>query len=126
MLIPSLKDIPTLTTVPDGEYTMRIVKAKDVESKKEGNRKGMQFQCKIIGVENALDVYHSIWMDLPGYDDADKAAQMLRGVKRFITSIGLDPDQEISNEDFEGIEFSALLKTTYFNGEPKNEIHRIV
>lgn len=107
MKIKSLSDIPDLAPVEPGEYDLYIRQVKDTVSKKTG-RKGIMFIIDIQGVDNALSIVHSIWPPNEA-DDEDKAETMWRMIKEFITALGLDPNEENENSDFEGLNFTAMV-----------------
>jgi hypothetical protein len=138
-LIPNLSDIPDKKPVEAGEYELRISKVKETKSAKTG-RYGCQLIIDIDGEDDASSIFHTLWYgnykDFQG-DDAEKNNTMWRMVKDFLRALGLDPEQETSEEDLKGLEFTAEIS---YNdgmgtdddgkpiklGPPKNEILRIV
>lgn len=123
MRIPNLDQIADLTVMPEGEYDIKVISAKDIKNK-EQTRSAIMLNCKIIGEENAKPVFHALWMG-NNSDDKEKYDGMMRRVKEFIVAVGLDLN-EIETNDFAGVEFTALLKIKNFNGEDSNEIARVV
>lgn len=121
--IPDLTDVPDLKPVEEGEYELKIERAKNIKNRDE-TRDAIMLVCKIQGEENAEDVIHTLWMP-NSMDDPNKANTMLRMMKEFIVAIGLDPSG-LELSDFEGLEFSARLKITEFDGRTRNEIARVV
>jgi len=137
-MIPNLSDIPDKGPVEAGEYDLRIFKVKETKSQRTG-RYGCMLVCEIDGEDNANNVFHTLWYgnykDYQG-DDEEKNNLMWRMVKDFLTSLGLDPNEETDESDLVGLEFSADLS---FNdgmstdddgnpikvGQPRNEIVRI-
>jgi len=137
-MIPNLSDIPDKAPVEAGEYDLRIFKVKETKSNRTG-RYGCMLVCEIDGEDNANNVFHTLWYgnykDYQG-DDEEKNNMMWRMVKDFLTSLGLDPNEETDESDLVGLEFSADLS---FNdgmstdddgnpikvGQPRNEIARI-
>lgn len=125
MRIPDLSNIPEQGPVAEDEYTLKITKAQDVKSERTG-REGMMFICQIVGEENAAPVFHRIWFPFDSEDES-KQTTMWRMVKEFIEGVGLDPSASPEPRDFQGIEFTALLRLTEDqNGRPVNEIARLM
>jgi len=122
-LIPNLSDIPELSPVPDGEYDLRVTSVKEKKSK-DGSRNSIMLVCEIIGEENALPVFHSLWLPSAS-DDEEKSATMWRMIKDFLISVGLSPDGELELEDFEDLSFSALLEYEDGAWGKRNNILRI-
>lgn len=127
MRIPDLSDIPELTTVPEDEYRLKIVKAKDTKSQRTG-REGLMLMLKVLLVDadNALPIFHTLWFPMDDDDDA-KHIVMWRMIKEFMEGIGMDSSAGASAKDFEGIEFNAMVTLSEDNeGRPRNELGRIV
>lgn len=126
MAIPSLNDIPELTIAPDGEYTLRILSAKDMETKDQNNPKPfLMLVTQFMDRDNTPNLIHKLWF--PTKDDSkDKKTNKLRMIKDFCNSIGLDTTQEIPNEDFIGIEFQAIVKISEYDGREYNEIKKVL
>lgn len=138
-LIPNLSEIKDKKPVEPGEYELRISKVKETKSQRTG-RYGCMLIIEIDGEDNAESIFHTLWYgnykDYQG-DDEQKNNTMWRMVKDFLRSLGLDPDQETSEEDLKGLEFTAEVgyndgMSTDDDGKPikvgppKNEIIRIV
>ena len=138
-LIPSLKDIADLTPVDGGqEYDLRIIKAQKTKSNRTG-RNGVLIVIDITDEDLALNIMHTLWYGNDGdytADDDEKSDMMWRGVKSFLRSLGLDPDNDIEAEDLEDISFTAIVE--YNDGievdddgnetqeyAPKNELGKI-
>lgn len=124
MRIPDLSNIPDVGPVPEGEYQLKIRKAKDHVSDNTG-RHGLMLICQILGETNASSVFHTLWYPFETEDD-DKQTVMWRMVKEFIEAIGLDASASPEAKDFEGIEFSAKLRLNTEMDRPRNEIERVV
>lgn len=124
MKIPSLKDIPDLGPVEQGEYDLVVRTVKDDKSEKTG-REGMQLIIDILDVENTLPIFHTVWFPDNDKDDEAKIEVMWRMIKEFITALGFDPDEEYENEDFVGTTFTALLGVKEYNGRVTNEIIKV-
>lgn len=123
MRIPNLSSIADLTIMPEGEYDLKVVSAKDIQNAAK-DRDAIFLNCKIIGEESAKPVFHKLWLGNEA-DDKEKYDGMMRRIKEFAVAVGLDPD-DLETEHFAGIEFTALLKVTNYKGEDNNEIARVV
>ena len=123
MQIPVLSDIPDLKPAEPGEHDLYIRKAKDTKSN-DGSRIGMLLIIDVTDEENIEPIMHNIWLPNAN-DDEDKSATMWRMIKEQIVGMGLDPDQENENSDFEGLSFSAILDLEEYQGNIKNVIKRI-
>lgn len=123
-IIPDLSDVPELSPVAEGEYELRVTKAKMNESKRTG-RKGIMLVCEIVGEDNADNLIETMWLPMPS-DDPDKAQTMSRMLKERLIALGLPTDGSNELEDFQDLEFSAFLEyeedDTYGN---RNVIKRI-
>lgn len=108
-MIPNLSDIPDKKPVEAGEYDLRISKVKETKSNRTG-RYGCMLVIDIDGEDNANSIFHTLWYgnykDFQG-DDEEKNNLMWRMVKDFLTSLGLDPNEETDESDLVGLEFSA-------------------
>jgi len=113
MQIPDLSNIPELKPVEPGTYTIRIKKAKD--TKASTGTQGIMLICDIVDVDDAETLFHTLWI----------SENSLRMTKDFIVALGLDP-ADTSTEDFEGIEFEALLDIDTFEGRTKNILVRAI
>jgi len=133
--IPNLSTIKDLAPVTEGEYDLRIIKAKDTHSDKTG-RNGILCIIEVIGEDLASNIMHTMWFGNDGIykgDDAEKSDLMWRMVKDFLGAIGLSRDGEVELDEFTDINFCANV--TYNDGcdddgkqvyAPKNEIGRIL
>ena len=138
-IIPSLSDIPDQSPVEAGEYDLRITKVKETKSNNTG-RYGCMLICEIDGEDNASNIFHTLWYGNYNNfqnDDEEKNNMMWRMTKEFLTSVGLDPENETDESDLVGIEFTADVG---YNdgmdtdddgnpvrvGQPKNEILRVL
>lgn len=118
-IIPNLSEVRDLEPVPGGkERELRIIRAVETTSKTTG-RNGVLFVIDIVDEDNATDIMHTVWFgNNPAFgkykaftgDDESKSNDMWRRVKDFIRAIGLDPDEEIDNEDFVDLEFRAIVE----------------
>jgi len=137
-IIPNLADIPDKKPVEAGEYDLRITKVKETKSQRTG-RYGCMLIIEIDGEDNANTIFHTLWYgnykDFQG-DDEDKNNTMWRMVKDFLTSLGLDPNEETDESDLVGLEFSADVAysdgmdtddegNAIRVGQPRNEILRV-
>ena len=137
-MIPNLSDIPDKKPVEAGEYDLRITKVKETKSQRTG-RYGCMMVIEVDGEDNADSIFHTIWYgNYKDYqsDDEEKSNMMWRMVKDFLTSLGLDPNEETEDSDLVGLEFSADVGYSDGMGEdsegnvvkvgqPRNEILRI-
>ena len=126
MLIPDLNDIPELGPVPEGEYEIRVTKGKF--KKYDSGAQCIMLICEIVGEENADTVFHNLWLPTSS-DDTTKQANKLRGLKDFLTAVGMPTDGIEDASEFDGLEFSAnLVQVPHFADEDKmvNEIKRVV
>ena len=122
-LIPDLSEIPELDVVAPGEYDLRVFNVKEIESKNTG-RKAIMLSCEIVGEDNALPLFHSIWLPMAS-DDEDKKQLMLRMIKDFVINVGLPAEGNLEIEDFEDLQFSAFLDIEDNEYGKKNIIKRI-
>ena len=122
MQIPDLSDVPELRPVEPDEYLVRVNKAMD--TKANNGRLGIQLICDIVDVDDADTLFHNMWLPMEG-DDEGKVNTMNRMLKEFIVAVGLDP-AACETEDFNGIEFNALLDVEEYEGRKKNVIKRVV
>ena len=139
--IPNLSEIKDLAPVSPGEYDLRIIKAKNTNSKRTG-RNGILCIVEIVDEDLADNIMHTMWfgnnvadgaMAKYDKDDAEKSAMMWRMVKDFLGAIGLSRDGEVELDEFADISFTA--EVLYNDGcdedgkqeyPPKNEIGRIL
>lgn len=121
MQLPDLSNIPELKPVEPGEYDLRIKKAID---KTSNGRKMIVLAIDIIDHPEAETIFHNLTLPKET-DDEDKAAVMNRMVRDFIVAIGLDP-ASTTTEDFNGIEFTAILKIDTYEERESNKIARII
>ncbi len=137
-IIPNLADIPDKKPVEAGEYDLRITKVKETKSNRTG-RYGCMLIINVDGEDNADTIFHTLWYgnykDFQG-DDEDKNNMMWRMVKDFLSSLGLDPNEETDESDIVGLEFSADVGyndgmdtdddgNAVRVGQPRNEILRV-
>lgn len=123
-LLPDTSAIPELAPVADGEYDLRIMRAKETESKRTG-RKGIMLIIDIIGEDNADDIIHTLWLPMEA-DDDDKRKIMLRMIKEFVLALGLPEDGSVELDDFIGVDFTAILELEDSEYGRRNNIKRIV
>ena len=121
--IPDLSDVPDLKPLEEGEYELQVEKVKMIKNRDE-TRSAIMLICDVVGEDDAEDVIHSIWLP-SSMDDPDKAMIMKRMLKEFVVAVGLDPDG-LEPSHFEGLNFSAKLKLTEFDGRQRNEIARVL
>jgi len=133
--IPNLSEIKDLAPVNPGEYDLRIISAKDTNSKRTG-RNGILCIVEIVDEDLASNIMHTLWFGNDGKytkDDADKSDLMWRMVKDFLGNIGLNRDGEVELDEFADINFTA--EVIYNDGcdddgkqvyPAKNEIGRIL
>ncbi len=105
-LIPNLSDIPELSAVASGEYDLQVVSAK--EQKYDSGSKCLLLTINIIGEENAEPFWHKLWLPT-SQDDETKTVNKWRTIKSFLKAVGLPEDGELEAEDFQDLQFSALL-----------------
>ena len=133
-LIPALNEIKDLTPVEGGkEYDLRIIKAQ--KKKFRSGRNGVSLIIDIIDEDNATNIFHNILFGNDGEytgDDEETSNNWWRRVKSFCRALGLDPDNDIEAEDFEDLQFTAIVE--YDDGldedgnqayEPSNKLGKI-
>ena len=133
-LIPALKEIKDLKPVDGGqEYDLRIIKAQ--KKKFRSGRNGVSLIIDIVDEDDATNIFHNILFgnddDYKG-DDEEQSNDWWRRVKTFCRALGLDPDNDLEAEDFEDLQFSAIVE--YDDGcnedgvqefEPSNKLGKI-
>lgn len=124
MQIPDLSDIPEPEVVAEGEYNLKIVSAQDTVSGNTG-REGIKMVIHNLDMDNAVPIFHSIWMPMEGDDDT-KANTMWRMIKEFLTGLGLNPGN-ISTEELQGLEFTGLvgIQRNDYTGNDENTLKRV-
>ena len=133
-LIPALNDIKDLTPVDGGqEYDLRIIKA--MKKKFNSGRNGVNLIIDIVDEDNAKNIFHSILFGNDGDytgDEEEQSNEFWRRVKTFCRALGLNPDNDLEAEDFEDLQFSAIVE--YDDGidedgnqafEPSNKLGKI-
>lgn len=123
MRLPDLSEIPDLTTVEEDIYHLMIKKAKDSKSTKTG-REYIMLIVEFVDIDNTIDIIHNLWLPQES-DDPSKAQTMGRMLKEFIVALNLDP-AGVETEDFEGVEFDALVGIEDYEGTTRNVIKRII
>ena len=123
-LFADLTEIPELSIVPDGEYDLRVVSAKQIEAKTSG-RKAIMLVCDIIGEDNAENVFHKLWLPMES-DSEEKALIMNRIIKEFLLAVYLPVDGSVELEDFNDLDFTAILGTDTYEGLESNVVKRII
>ena len=123
-LLPNTSDIPELRPVEPGEYDLRVLRAKETESKKTG-RKGIMLIIDIEGEDNAEDIINTLWLPMAA-DDEDKTKIMLRMIKEFVVAVGLPEDGSVELDDFVDLSFSAALEIEDNEFGRRNTIKRIL
>jgi len=119
-LIPDLNDVPDLAPVEDGEYSVRVISAKEVSSDRTG-RTGAMLVCQIEGQEAAENLLHKIWFPMED-DDEQKANTMWRMIKETCVGFGLGADGVDEVSEFVGCEANVKLKSSEYEGRVSNEI----
>ena len=124
-LFPDTSEIPELKPVEPGEYDLRVIKAKETESRNT-HRKGVMLVCEIIGEDNAENIIDTMWLPMES-DDESKAQTMLRMLKERLLALGLPDDGTVELEDFADLNFTALLDYEEQEGQrPRNNIKKII
>ena len=134
-LIPALNEIKDLIPVEGGkDYDLRIIKAQ--KKKFRSGRNGVSLIIDIIDEDNATNIFHNILFGNDGEytdDDEETSNNWWRRVKSFCRALGLDPDNDIEAEDFEDLQFTAIVE--YDDGldedgnqsyEPSNKLGKIL
>lgn len=125
MRIPSLSEIPEQAPVEEGEYRLKITKAKEAKSGNTG-REGLMLICSVTDEENAEPIFHRLWFPFE-HEEKEKQTTMWRMVKEFMEAIGLDSSAGAGPEDFQGVEFDAMIGLEQDdNGRWRNSIIRVV
>lgn len=117
-----LENVPEESAVPEGEYELRIVDAKDHVSKTSG-KPSINVVFVIDSEPNSQLIYH--YMSLPTPDDDDRSSNSKkRRIKDFLTVFGLSPQSEY--EEWIGLTGWALVEVDDRTEEPRNAIRRFI
>lgn len=127
-LIPALneiKDLKPLSIDECGkEYDLRIIKAR--EKKFNSGRNGVAFIIDIVDEDNATNIFHNLLFGNDGEytgDEEEKSNEWWRRVKTFCRALGLDPDNDIEAEDFEDLQFTAIVEYDDGCDEDGNQVY---
>lgn len=133
-LIPALNEIKDLEPVEGGqEYDLRIIKAQ--KKKFRSGRNGVSLIIDIVDEDNAPNIFHNILFGNDGEytgDSEEDSNNWWRRVKTFCRALGLDPNNDLEAEDFEDLQFTAIVE--YDDGidedgvqafEPSNRLGKI-
>ena len=121
--IPNLSHIKDLTVLNlDSPKEMDLIITKMMTKKCNSGRIGALFIIQIEGEDNAKAIMHQVnFGNFGEYQDDDENTNetMWRMLKEFIRSLGLDPEEEHPEEDFEDLEFVGLVG--YESGEVEDD-----
>lgn len=119
--IQDIDDIQEDQPVPEGEYNLVIIDAKEKQDE-SGAIKGLLVICEIEGHDNAANVMHNISLPLPA-DEATKVSNKLKFIKRFVQLFKI-PTQggKLNLQDFAGKRAKAFLTQEEYNGNISNRI----
>lgn len=119
--IENLDEIQEDQPVPEGEYSLVIIDAKE-RPDDSGNLKSILVICEIEGHDHAANVLHNIFMPLPA-DEPTKVSNKLKFLKRFVQLFKI-PVQggKLNIADFPGKRAKAFLTQDEYNGNVSNKI----
>lgn len=119
----AIDDIKEGEVVPEGEYDLRIVSAKDGASKAGNEMTTVMIKIEDAGTPNPNLVGH--WLVYPA-DDADASQKYMRllDIKRFLQCFGIAIDGGFDSDDLVGQTGRAFLKQE--QGENGQVYNRIV
>lgn len=122
-MIPKLSHIKDLTVLKlDSPKEMDLIITKMILKKCTSGRTGALFVIHMDGEDDAKAIMHQVNFGNFGEyqdDDDDTNETMWRMLKEFIRSLGLDPNKEHPDEDFEDLEFVGLVG--YESGEVEDD-----
>jgi len=112
-MIPNLSHIKDKNVLKlDAPQEMDLVITKMYTDKWKSGQHCANFIIAIDGEDNAKEIFHACGFgnfgDFQEFDE-DKSETIWRMLKEFIKSLGLDPEEEHSSEDFEDLEFVGLV-----------------
>ena len=104
-----LKDVKEAEAVPEGEYSLRILKVDETESKKGNPMLALVIKIEDAPIKNPAPVRH--WIVLPDRDTPDDQVQMrMLELKRLLAAFGIRYDGEgFDTEDLIGATGKALV-----------------
>ncbi len=119
----NLENVPELSTVPEGEYTL-VCRSAEVKTSQNTGGQYISLRYEIVGEPDALPVYHVVMLPTPEDDDA-KRNWRLRQLKRLFESHGCDISQP-DPEELVGKEVQAMLVVEEDEYGPQNRIKRFL
>jgi hypothetical protein len=99
-------NVESFTSVPTGEYELRIVKAESKNSQKGDPM--LAVQMDIPSESKSKDVFHYIMLPT-GNDDVKRSTQKLVNLKDFKAAFGFPQSGPISTDEMEGARGWAIL-----------------
>lgn len=116
-------NIPDLASVPEGEYELQIIEARDYVGKTSG-KASVQVIFVIEGHPDADTLYHYLALPAPE-DDERKKHSKLRRIKEFFSAFGLSSQDEY--EEWVGKKSWALLtQEADNNGSMRNSVRKFI
>lgn len=138
-----LNDVPDLSTVAPGEYTMQFESAEISHKKDDETRDILRMRFSIEGEPNAYQVNH--YLSLPSDSDSnDDQIKKLRRLKDMSKALHIDSetfmncirdaytafqsgaDQDGAFAQLNGYTLSAILSEEEYNGTMSNKIARLL
>ena len=105
--LEGIEKIQEKLTAPEGSYDLLILGAGDVEESKNTGRPMIKARIGFAGDATLQAFTHYLTFPMDG-DDADKAENMLRGVKRFLTAFNVDIDGGFESDDLINAEAKGI------------------
>lgn len=105
-IIPPLTHIPDQGPAEPGEYSLRIIKALDMQY--DSGFRAINLVISVVGEDNIENLWHQLYLPTELDDDLETIDRW-RKIKEFMISVGMDPDTGAELEDFKYLEFSAEL-----------------
>lgn len=104
-----LKDVKEAEAVPEGEYSLRITKVEETESKKGNPMLALTMKIEDAAIKNPAPLRH--WIVLPDRDTPEDQVQMrYLELKRLLATFGIRYDGEgFDTEDLVGATGKAFL-----------------
>lgn len=121
----SLKDVPELQALEEGEYQVQIASAEIGESDKTGGQY-LMLRCEVPTVAESKDFTHVLM--LPAESDSEKQSiKRLSRLKEAMEAFGYDYSKGIETDDLQGLQAWAYL-TVEESGEfgEQNRIRRFI
>ena len=122
-MIPNLSHIKDKKVLKlEAPREMDLIITKMIMGKWKSGQHNAAFIIHMDGEEDAKEIYHTVGFgnfgDFQEFD-AEKSETIWRMLKEFITSLGLDPEEDHPAEDFVDLEFVGLVG--YDSGEVEDD-----